>query len=80
MNAVLASIANGGRAIVVIDREGVEIIFFSFSLLILLKPFDDGLIQPLLCRLLRVVYTCPSKPFRGKQLHHGGDVCVHVYS
>jgi hypothetical protein len=28
MNAVLAIIANGGRAIVVIDREGVEIIFF----------------------------------------------------
>ncbi len=25
MNAVLAIIANGGRAIIVIDREGVEI-------------------------------------------------------
>jgi hypothetical protein len=28
MNAVLAIIANGGRAIGVIFREGVEIIFF----------------------------------------------------
>jgi hypothetical protein len=43
MNAVLAIIAIGGRAIVVIDREEVEINYFSCSLLILLKPFDGGL-------------------------------------
>ena len=29
-NAVLAIIADGGRAIIAIDREGVEIIFFLF--------------------------------------------------
>jgi hypothetical protein len=28
MNAVLAIIADGGRAIIVIDREGVEIKYF----------------------------------------------------
>jgi hypothetical protein len=28
MNAVLAIIADGGRAIIVIDREGVEINYF----------------------------------------------------
>jgi hypothetical protein len=28
MNAVLAIIADGGRAIIVIDREAAEIIFF----------------------------------------------------
>jgi hypothetical protein len=39
MNAVLAIIADGGRAIIVINREAVEIIIFSFSLLILLNPF-----------------------------------------
>jgi len=28
MNAILAIIADGGRAIIVIDREGVEINYF----------------------------------------------------
>jgi len=82
MNAVLAIIANSGRAIIEINREVVEIIIFSFSLLILLKPFDDGLVQPLPRRLPGVVYTRPSKlcRWRGKWLHHGGDVCVLVFS
>ena len=63
MNAVLAIIADGGRAIIVIDREGVEINYFlSFSLLILQKPFDGGLVQPLPHRLPGVVYARPSKP------------------
>ena len=74
--------ANGGRAIVVNYIEGVEIIYFSFILLILLKPFDGGLVQPLAKRLPGVGYFCPSKPClrRGKRLHHGGDVCVFVFS
>ena len=59
MNAVLAIIADSGRAIIVIDREGEEKIIFSFSLLILLKPFDDGLVQPLNRRLPGVGYACP---------------------
>ncbi len=43
----------------------------------LTKPFDDGLVQPLTRRLPGVVYACSSKPcrWRGKWLHHGGDVC-----
>jgi hypothetical protein len=53
MDAILATIDEGGRGIVVVYREGVNI-FFSFIILILLKPFDDGLIQPLPCRLLGV--------------------------
>jgi hypothetical protein len=55
---------------------------FSFSLLIPLKPFDDSLVQPLPHRLPGVVYACPSKPchWRGKWLHHGGDVCVLVFA
>jgi len=62
MNAVLAIIADGERAIVVIYTEGVEIILFSFILLILIliKPFDGGLAQPLPCMLPGVVYTRPS--------------------
>jgi hypothetical protein len=55
---------------------------FSFILLILIKPFDGGLTQPLAKRLLGVGYVPPSKPlrWRGKRLHHGGDVCVLVFS
>jgi len=33
MNAILAIIANGRRAIIVIDREGAEIIFFLLYLI-----------------------------------------------
>jgi hypothetical protein len=82
INAVLAIIADGGRAIGEIYREGVEIIFFSFIILILLKSFNDGLVQPLPHRLPGVGYAHPSKPcrWRGKQLHHGRDVCVLVFS
>ncbi len=54
MNAVLAIIADGGRAIIVIDREAIQIIFFSCILLILLIPFYNGLVQPLAKRLQRV--------------------------
>jgi hypothetical protein len=61
MNAVLAIIANDGRAIVVIYTEGEEINYFSFILLILIKPFDGGLVQPLAKRLLGVGYVPPSK-------------------
>jgi hypothetical protein len=32
MDAILAIIANGGQAIIVIYREAVEIFFFSFNL------------------------------------------------
>ncbi len=82
MNTVLGIIADGERAIIEIIREMVEIKYFSFSLLILLKPFDDGLVQPLPRRLPGVVYASSSRPcrWRGKQLHHGGDVCVLVFS
>ena len=50
--------------------------------MILIKPFDNGLVQPLAKRLPGVGYVPPSKPWRwrGKRLHHGGDVCVLVFS
>ena len=64
MNAVLAIIADGGRAIIVIDREGVENNYFFLFVLILLKPFKDGLVQPLPHRLPGVLYFHPSKPCR----------------
>ncbi len=50
---------------------------FSFSLLILLKPFDGNLGQPLSQRLPGVGYAHPTKPcrWRGKRFHCGGGVC-----
>ena len=51
MNAVLAIIAGGGRAIVVIYREGVEINLFLIYFIIYIKPFNGGLVQPLPKRL-----------------------------
>jgi hypothetical protein len=82
MDAILATIVDGGRAIIFNFREAVQIIFFSFSLLILIKPIDDCLVQPLPRRLPGVGYARPTKPcrWRGKRLHHGGDVCVLVFN
>ena len=51
MDAILATIVEGGRAIILKFREAVQIFFFSFSLLILIKPIDDGFVQPLPRRL-----------------------------
>jgi hypothetical protein len=51
MDAILATIVDGGRAIILKFREAVQIFFFSFSLLILIKPIDDGFVQPLPRRL-----------------------------
>ena len=46
------AIADGGRVIVLIYREAVEINYFSFIIFsILLKPFDCGLGQPFLKRI-----------------------------
>jgi hypothetical protein len=82
MNSVLAIIADGGRAIVVIHREAVEINYVLLYLLILLKPFNGGLDKPIPQRTLGVWYDLPIKPcrWRGIRLHHGGDVCVLMFS
>ena len=77
MNAVLAIIADDGRAIDVICTEGEEINYFLLYCIDSDKNFDDGLVQPLAKRLQGVGYGPPSKPWRwrGKQLRHGGDDC-----
>ena len=80
MSAVLAIIADDGRAIVVIDREAVVInyvlLHFSYSS----KNFDGRLGKPLPQRIPEAGYNLPTKPccWRGKQIYHGGDVCVLV--
>jgi hypothetical protein len=77
MDAILAIIADGGRAIIEIYREAVEIIFFSFNLQFNTKPFEGDLGQPLPQRRPGVGYARPTKPcrWRGKRLHHGGGLC-----
>jgi hypothetical protein len=82
MDAIVATVVDGGRAIVVIYIEGVEINYFSCIFLIMLEPFDGGLVQPLAKRLSGVGCARPTKPchWRGKRLHHGEDVCVLVFS
>jgi hypothetical protein len=83
INVVLAIIADGGRAIVVIYREGVEINHF------LLYFIDSANTlwwwpRPTPCEEApgAGVLFFSSKPcrWRGKRLHHGGDVCVLVFS
>ena len=64
MNAVLAITADDGQAIVVIYREAVEINLFLIYFIIYIKPFDGGLVQPLLKRLPGVGGVHPSKPWR----------------
>ena len=76
------SLTTVGKRLLSIDREAVEIIMFYFILLILLKPFEGGLSQPLLQRLTGVGYARLTKPcrWRGERLHHGVAVCVLVFS
>ena len=82
MNAVLAIIADGGRAIVVMYREVVEINYFLLLFIVYsnLKPFDGGLDKPLPQRRPGVGYARPTKPCHcsGKRLHHGGDIICEL--
>jgi hypothetical protein len=76
MDAILAIIANGGRAIILIYREAGRNELISYSLY-KFKTFDGSHAQPLGKKLPGVGYVLPSKPchWRGKQIHHGDGVC-----
>ena len=82
MNAVLAIIADGGRVIIVIDKEGVEINYFLLYFIDSTKTFQRRPRPTPPRRLPGVEYARPSKScrWRGKRLHHGRDVCVLVFS
>ncbi len=62
--AVLGIIADGGRAIVVIYREAVEINGFLIYIKTYNKPFNGGLVQPLPKRLPGVGCIHLRKPCR----------------
>ena len=82
MNAILAIIADSGQAIIVIDREGVEINYFLIQFIDSTETLQQQPRPTPSTWLLGVGYICPSKPchWRGNQIHHGGDVCVLVFS
>ena len=77
MNAVLAIITNGRQAIVVIDREAVEMNYF---LLYFIDSTETLLRQPQPTPSTEapgvgVCLTIKTMPLEGETAHHGGDVC-----
>ena len=80
MNAVLAIIADGGRGIFVIYREGVEInhlllYFMDSSKTLQRQPC------PTPCKEARggaVFVSVKTMPLEGEMACHGGNVCVLV--
>jgi hypothetical protein len=76
MDAILAIIANGGPAIILIYREAGRNELISYSLY-KFKTFDGGHAQPL-GKIPWVGYVPLSNPcrWRGKMIHHGGGVFV----
>jgi hypothetical protein len=82
MNAVLAIIADGGQAIIVIYTEAVEINYF----LLYLIDSDKTLRRrpcPTPCEEAPGGGVCSSiktMALEGEWIHHGGDVCVLVFS
>ena len=67
MDVILAVIADSEQATIVIDKEAVEINYFSCILLILLKPFDGGLVQPLAKRLPGMhIFVHQTTPLEGE--------------
>jgi hypothetical protein len=77
MDAILATIVDGGRAIIVIFREAGQISVFSCNLLILLKPFNGGHGTNVRKALHPSGGVGSSNPRRrrGQRLHHGGGLC-----
>jgi hypothetical protein len=68
--ASLEGVGQGRRQrVIIINKLKKKIIYY-------------GLVQPLAKRLPGLGYFRPSKPcrWRGKRLHHGGDVCEPVFS
>ncbi len=77
MNAILAIIADGGQAIVVINREAVEINYFLLYFIDSTKtlwrwpwptPFAEAPGGGV-CLFIKTM------PLEGEMAHHGGDVC-----
>jgi hypothetical protein len=77
MNAVLAIIADRGRAIVVIDIEAVEINYFFLNFIdstktLQWRPWPTPSAEAPgggVCLSIKTV------PLEGETAHHGGDIC-----
>ena len=81
MDAVLATIADGGRAIIVIDKEAVVINKFLLYFIDSTKTLQRRP-RPTPSAEAPGGGVCSTKTchWRGKWFHHGGDVCVLVFS
>jgi hypothetical protein len=66
----------GEQLLKFIQRENKKLIIFSFILLILIKPFDSSLIQPLAKRLPGVGYVPPAKPWHWRG---NGSIMVGMF-
>jgi hypothetical protein len=78
MDAVLATIVAGGRALIQLNIRSIKIYYFYINLLILPKPFDSGLGTDMskAARHSDCVDSLNSCRWRGKRPHHhGGAVC-----
>ncbi len=78
MDAILAIIANGRRAIVVIYREAgrnklISYSLYKFILSLRLRPCPTPCEEAPVCGVYSSMETMP---LDGKTAHHGGDVCV----
>jgi hypothetical protein len=77
MNAILAIIANGGRAIIVIDREGLEINYFLLEYIDSTKnPLTTASSNPFRIGSRGVMYARPSKPCRWRG---NGSIMVGMF-
>jgi hypothetical protein len=77
MNAVLAIVANGRRAIVVIDREVVEINYFLLYFIDSTKTLQWWPWPTPSAEAPKggVCSSIKTMPLEGEMAHHGGDVC-----
>ena len=82
IHAIFAIIADGGRAIILIYREAGRNKLISYSLYKFILNSSTVATSTPAKRLPGVGYVPPSKAcrWRGKRLHHGGDVFVSVFS
>jgi hypothetical protein len=79
MDAVLAIMANGGRAIILIFRDADRNKLISYSLYkFILNPSTSATSNPLRrgSRGWGVFSSMETMPLDGKTAHHGGYVCV----
>jgi hypothetical protein len=76
MDAVLATIVAGGRALIKLNIRSIKYIDFYINLTNQTKSFDSGKNMRKAARSLGGVVSLNPRRWRGDRLHHhGGGVC-----